>query len=144
MAARLKRTYQITTLPSEEDLSQFAIPYTPESFTKEEKQYLKPFFSNIDRPVFVAQHLPEEVIGALSSRYSRATQSLRRLFLKEYIEPIVNPVAQKTWATMTEKERKEAVHTRDLFRIVIERLNSGEGIEVVVNIQRGRKFFDTW
>lgn len=144
MATRFKKNYHVDTLPAEENLSQFAIPYIPEPFTKEEKQYLKPFFSNIDRPVFVAQHLPEEVIGALSSRYSRATQSLRRLFLKEYIEPILYPEKQKSWIPMTERERKEAINTRDLFRVVIDRLNKGEGIDAVVNVQRGRKFFDTW
>lgn len=144
MAGKTKRQYTFTTLPAEEDLSIYAIPYTPEKFTKEEQSYLKPFFSNIDKPVFVAQHLPEEVIGALSSRYSRATQSLRRLFLKEYIDPIVHPELQKNWADMPEKDRKEAARTRDLFNEVITRLNKGEGIDAVVNLQRGRKFFDTW
>lgn len=144
MAAKTKRIYNINTLPAQEDLSNFAIPYTPEKFTKEEISYLKPFFSNVDKPVFIAQHLPEEVIGALSSRYSRATQSLRRLFLKEYIGPIVKPEQQKNWTELSEKERKEAIRTRDLFLQVIERLNKGESIEAVVNIQRGRKFFDTW
>ncbi len=144
MAAKTKRQYTFEKLPAEENLSQFAIPYTPEKFTKEEISYLKPFFSNVDKPVFVAQHLPEEVIGALSSRYSRATQSLRRLFLKEYIEPIVRPEKQKNWIEMSEHERKEAIRTRDLFNEVILRLNKGEGIDAVVNLQRGRKFFDTW
>lgn len=144
MAGKSKRQYTYEILPAEENLSQFAIPYTPEKFSKEEISYLKPFFSNIDKPVYVAQHLPEEVIGALSSRYSRSTQSLRRLFLKEYIDPIVNPEKQKNWVELTERERKEAIRTRDLFNIVIERLNKGEGIDSVVNLQRGRKFFDTW
>ncbi len=144
MASKLKRQYTFETLPSEENLSRFAIPYTPEKFTKEEVNYLKPFFSNVDKPLFVAQHLPEEVIGALSSRYSRATQSLRRLFLKEYIDPIVKPELQKNWSDLSERERKEAIKTRDLFNSVIDRLNKGEGIDAVVNLQRGRKFFDTW
>jgi thymidylate synthase ThyX len=139
-----KRSYSVDTLPALQNLEQFAISYTPEKFTKEELSYLKPFFSNTDKPVFVAQHLPEEVIGALSSRYSRATQSLRRLFLKEYIEPIVSPEKQKTWEELNDKDRKEAIKTRELFKDVIERLNKGEGIDAVVNVQRGRKFFDTW
>jgi thymidylate synthase ThyX len=143
-ASKTKRQYIFEVLPAEEDLSRYAIPYIPEKFSKEEVSYLKPFFSNIEKPVFVAQHLPEEVIGALSSRYSRATQSLRRLFLKEYIGPIIHPELQKNWIELTEKERKEAIHTRDLFLHVIERLNKGESVESVVNIQRGRKFFDTW
>lgn len=144
MAIKTKRIYQFTTLPAQEDLTKYAIPFTPEKFTREEVSYLKPFFSNVDKPVFVAQHLPEEVIGALSSRYSRATLSLRRLFLKEYIGPIVHPEHQKSWVELSEKERREAIKTRDLFQKVIERLNKGENIDAVVNVQRGRKFFDTW
>jgi thymidylate synthase ThyX len=69
---------------------------------------------------------------------------LRRLFLKEYVGPIIHPEEQKNWIELTEKERKEAIHTRDLFLFVIERLNKGESVESVVNVQRGRKFFDTW
>ena len=52
-------------IPLEDELDRFAIPYSPENFTLEEQTLLRPFFSNLDRPVFVVQHLPEEVIGAL-------------------------------------------------------------------------------
>ncbi len=139
-----KKRYQTTPLPFHEDLSKFAIPYTPEKFSREELRFLNPFFSNTDKPIFVVQHLPEEVIGALSSRYSRATQSLRRLFLKEYIDPIINPEKQKDWETLALKERKESFETRKALLEMIEILNSGGGIDKIVNIQRGRKFFDTW
>lgn len=139
-----KRIYTIEKLPYNEDLDQFAVPYTPEPFNKEETLFLKPFFSNVDKPVFVAQHLPEEVIGALSSRYSRSTQSLRRLFLKEYIEPILHPEQQRDWSQRSGAEKKEARKTRKLFLKVIDVWNRGGNIDEVVNIQRGRKFFDTW
>src|SRR5207244_175121 len=50
----------------------------------------------------------------------------------------------KNWESLPAKEQKEELRTRDLFRQVIDRLNKGEGIDAVVNVQRGRKFFDTW
>src|SRR5512138_2114709 len=53
-------------------------------FTVEEENRLRPFFTNIDRSVFGLK-LPQEVAGALFSRYSRSTKSLRRTFLEEFL-----------------------------------------------------------
>jgi thymidylate synthase ThyX len=53
-------------------------------FTAEEKKALAPFFTNLDRTVFGLK-LPQEVAGALFSRYSRSTKSLRRTFLDEFV-----------------------------------------------------------
>jgi thymidylate synthase ThyX len=53
-------------------------------FTAEEKSRLAPFFSNLDRSTFGLK-LPQEVAGALFSRYSRSTKSLRRTFLDEFL-----------------------------------------------------------
>jgi thymidylate synthase ThyX len=53
-------------------------------FTAEEKSRLAPFFTNLDRPTFGLK-LPQEVAGALFSRYSRSTKSLRRTFLDEFL-----------------------------------------------------------
>src|SRR5688572_9420612 len=53
-------------------------------FSADEKKRLAPFFTNDDRPVFGLQ-LPQEVAGALFSRYSRSTKSLRRTFLDEFL-----------------------------------------------------------
>ncbi|MCL4354558.1 FAD-dependent thymidylate synthase, partial [Patescibacteria group bacterium] len=139
-----KRIYKITKLPIEQNLDKFSPPYTPEKFTKEEKLYLKPFFSNLDKPVFVATHLPEEVIGALSSRYSRSTKSIRRMFLDEYVYPIIHPEEQKGWDELSAKEKKEAEETKKKFLELIIFLDTHGGIDYVVNVQRGRKFFDRW
>ena len=57
-----------------------------ESFSEEERRLLEPFVSNLDRPVFVLHNLPEVVRGALFSRYSRSTKSLRRTLLDEFIK----------------------------------------------------------
>ncbi len=53
-------------------------------FTAEEKSRLAPFFTNLDRSTFGLK-LPQEVAGALFSRYSRSTKSLRRTFLDEFL-----------------------------------------------------------
>jgi thymidylate synthase ThyX len=55
----------------------------PETFSKDELRTLSPWFTNSDRPVF-ALKLPQEVAGALFSRYSRTAKSLRRIFLDEF------------------------------------------------------------
>jgi len=53
-------------------------------FTADEQKNLAPFFTNLDRNVF-ALKLPQEVAGALFSRYSRSAKSLRRTFLDEFL-----------------------------------------------------------
>jgi thymidylate synthase ThyX len=55
-----------------------------EKFTRAEEESLRPFFTNLDRPVF-GLRLPQEVAGALFSRYSRSTKTLRRTFLDEFL-----------------------------------------------------------
>jgi thymidylate synthase ThyX len=56
-----------------------------EQFTDEDKKLILPFFTNLDKPVFCLINLPEVVKGALFSRYSRTTKSLRRVLLDEFI-----------------------------------------------------------
>ena len=59
--------------------------YVAESFTAEEADVLRRYFTNLDQPVFALVNLPEVVKGALSARYSRTHKSLRRLFLDEFV-----------------------------------------------------------
>ncbi|MFH1181357.1 MAG: FAD-dependent thymidylate synthase [Candidatus Woesearchaeota archaeon] len=56
-----------------------------ETFTEEEKKVLAPFVSSTENNIFVLRNLPEVIKGALFSRYSRSTKSLRRLLLDEFI-----------------------------------------------------------
>jgi thymidylate synthase ThyX len=58
--------------------------YVAEQFTSDEATALRPYFTNIDGPVFALVNLPEVVKGALFARYSRSEKSLRRLFLDEF------------------------------------------------------------
>jgi thymidylate synthase ThyX len=55
-----------------------------ESFTTQEREHLAPFFTNTDRDIFGLK-LPQEVAGALFSRYSRSAKDLRRVFLDEFL-----------------------------------------------------------
>jgi thymidylate synthase ThyX len=59
--------------------------YVPERFTEQEQDVLRPYFTNLDGPVFALVNLPEVVKGALFARYSRSPKSLRRLFLDEFV-----------------------------------------------------------
>lgn len=54
--------------------------------TDQQQRLLKPYFTNLDQPVFVLKNLPEVVKGALFSRYSRTTKSLREVLLTEFLE----------------------------------------------------------
>ncbi|HLC79516.1 MAG TPA: FAD-dependent thymidylate synthase [archaeon] len=56
-----------------------------ENFSKEEREILSPFCSNLDSDIFVLTNLPEVVKGALFSRYSRSAKSIKRLLLEEFI-----------------------------------------------------------
>ncbi|MCI0634186.1 MAG: FAD-dependent thymidylate synthase [Actinobacteria bacterium] len=59
--------------------------YVAERFTDDEATTLRPYFTNLDGPVFALVNLPEVVKGALFARYSRSPKSLRRLFLDEFV-----------------------------------------------------------
>lgn len=55
-----------------------------EHFTDSERHQLARYFTNVDHPIFGLK-LPQEVAGALFSRYSRTAKSLRRVFLDEFL-----------------------------------------------------------
>jgi thymidylate synthase ThyX len=56
-----------------------------EEFTERERHLLEPYVSNLDGQVFALTNLPEVVKGALFSRYSRSSKSLRRVLLDEFM-----------------------------------------------------------
>jgi thymidylate synthase ThyX len=55
-----------------------------EEFSLAEQRSLAPFFTHLTESIF-GLRLPQEVAGALFSRYSRSTKSLRRIFLDEFL-----------------------------------------------------------
>ena len=62
---------------------------SPEDWSFDDRYYLSPFATNIDGLVSGLKNLPPELAGALCSRASRAPGYLLRVFLNEYIYPIV-------------------------------------------------------
>ncbi|MEW6125913.1 MAG: FAD-dependent thymidylate synthase [Acidobacteriota bacterium] len=65
-----------------------------ETFTHEELVALKPYVSNTERPVFVVQNLPEEVVAVLFAYYSRSKESLRRNLLKLLVDKDLDMTTQ--------------------------------------------------
>jgi thymidylate synthase ThyX len=59
--------------------------YAVETWTDDEADVLRRYFTNLEGPVFALVNLPEVVKGALFARYSRSAKSLRRLFLDEFV-----------------------------------------------------------
>jgi thymidylate synthase ThyX len=56
-----------------------------DNFTEADQRILSKFCTNTDKPIFALINLPEVVMGALFSRYSRSSKSLRRVLLDEFI-----------------------------------------------------------
>jgi len=113
---------------------------SPEKFTKEERWFLEPFFTNLDRNVFAAKYLPSEVLGALASRYSRSTKGVRRLFYDEYIKPILEPDLEGAG----KKSICEAEAMKNGLFLFVDFLHKHGGWEAVVNSKRARDFFKKW
>src|SRR6187431_3521778 len=88
--------------------------YAPETFTKEETAALRPYFTNLDGPVFALTNLPEVVKGALFARYSRSEKSLRRLFLDEFVGDLDVTGDQTIDATIG-LDRAEELYERVFF-----------------------------
>jgi thymidylate synthase ThyX len=136
---------QTEGLPIQADLEAFAPQnYDPEIFSEEEQRLLQPFFTNLDRQVFIMRNLPEEVMGALCSRYSRTTLGLRRVFLQEYLLPIVHPENSANWDSLLPDQRDEAYLARDNAREFIDLLNTKGGLENTSDIEKARNFFKRW
>lgn len=62
-----------------------AFPYEAEQFTGDEKKILLRHFTNVDGSIFAIKGLPQEVVGAMFSRYSRSAKGVRRVFLDEFM-----------------------------------------------------------
>ena len=88
--------------------------YVPESFTSDEADVLRRYFTNLDGPVFALVNLPEVVKGALFARYSRSPKSLRRLFLDEFVGDLDIRGDQSIDATVG-LDRAEELYERVFF-----------------------------
>lgn len=81
-----------------------------EEFSPDEQRSLVPFFTNLTESIFGLK-LPQEVAGALFSRYSRSAKSLRRIFLDEFFGHLTTPSD-----ILTDDQTSEADHSAALQR----------------------------
>ncbi len=100
----------------------------PEVWTLGDRWYLEPFSTNPGGLVTVLKNMPPELVGALCSRASRASQSLLRVFLEEYIYPIVNG--------------KDKGLAEELDRTV--NFLHAHGFKKILNNQRAQAFYSKW
>ena len=109
--------------------------WEPQTFADEEtgndiSVLLEPFFTNLDRPVFVIKDLPEMTMGALWSRFSRSDDAdIRQVFAKEFLSKNVKEEYRKD----PEKVKSELTE----FKRLKEKYE-------FANIQRARDFYKKW
>ena len=119
-------------------ISAFAPLFKKVSYPKTEKNNLSPFFTNLNKNTYVPLIFSPEVIGALCSRTSRASEDLRPIFLKEYINPFLNPGKAKN-----PKEAKEIKKYGEELSSFIEFLKK-HPIEKIFSNPKARSFYAKW
>jgi len=90
------------------------VTFASETFSAEEADILRRYFTNLDKPVFALVNLPEVVKGALFARYSRSPKSLRRLFLDEFVGEL-DISGDLTVDATVGLERAEALYDKVFF-----------------------------
>ncbi|MEK7147190.1 MAG: FAD-dependent thymidylate synthase [Patescibacteria group bacterium] len=106
----------------------YAPDFPVEKWDEEERFLLEPFFTNLEGRVTVMRNLPAELVGALCSKASRAPGSLMRVFLNEYINPILKG------------EDKKLADELMTFVKIMGQYRGGS----VLNNQLARKFYVRW
>src|SRR3989344_2626464 len=101
---------------------------SPEEWSERDRYYLAPFVTSMDGLVSVLRNLPPELAGALGSRASRASDSLLRVLLKEYIYPVL------------EGEDKELA--AELEEVVA--FFHAHGLKSVLNNKKAQQFYAKW
>jgi thymidylate synthase ThyX len=79
-----------------------------EVFTPEEIAILRPYVTNVERPIFALKNLPEEVLAVLFAYYSRSRESLRRNLLKLIQDRDLDLAERLTWAATGQGELARA------------------------------------
>ena len=72
-------------------IESFAPHFVPDEYTSEDRRRIGQFFTNLDQSVYALLIPSPELVGALCSRMSRATQDIRAIFLREFIDPFLRP-----------------------------------------------------
>lgn len=121
-------------------LEEFAPLFQADIYTQEDTRNLSPFFTNLDRSVYVPLIFAPELVGALCSRTSRAPGDLRSIFLREFIYPFVKPERE---AKDTDEQWREKVHYGKELASFIEFLQEHPLLDLFAN-PRARSFYIKW
>lgn len=116
------------TLSNAEELLLYAPDFPTEVWSERDEALLAPFATNPDGFVSVLRNLPPEIAGALCSRASRASESLLRILLQEYIYPIING-----------ENSELAKELEETIAFLRER-----GFKNILNNQRAQAFYAKW
>jgi len=106
----------------------YAPSFPREEWSPKECLLLEPFATNLDGFVTVLHNLPPEIVGALCSRASRASDSLLRVLLNEYLKPIADGENAEL--------AKELHETVSFLRT--------KGFKNIINSQRAQAFYAKW
>lgn len=112
----------------DKQLASYAPDFPVENWTEEDRFFLEPFFTNLDGHITLIRNLPPELVGALCSKASRAPGYLLRVFLREYIYPILKG-----------EDKKLAEELVLLVKFLRE-----HGGGNVLNNERARRFYRRW
>jgi thymidylate synthase ThyX len=68
------------------------------AFTPEQAALLRPYVTNVERPIFALRNLPEEVVAVLFAYYSRSRDSLRANLLRLIQDQDLDLTERLAWA----------------------------------------------
>ena len=126
LRSTLVLVYTVFTMNTE--LLNYAPDFPKEEWSKRERFLLEPFATNLDGFISVVRNLPPEIVGALCSRASRASDSLLRVLYKEYLAPIMDGVNKELAAELETTVRFLRDH----------------GFKNILNNQRAQQFYAKW
>ncbi len=121
-------------------LDAYAPIFQADDYTEKDKWHLAPFFTNLDKSVYVPLIFAPELIGALCSRASRAAGDLRTIYLKEYVYPFVEPVRDEKDA---DEVWREKMRYGEELKAFIAFLHEHPVLELFSN-PRARSFYAKW
>lgn len=122
------------------DMESFAPLFEKDAYSETDQWHLAPFFTNLDRSVYVPLIFSPELIGALCSRASRAVTDLRHIFLHEFVYPFVNPARGEK---DTDETFAEKVSYGAAIRELIAFLHEHSVLDLYSN-PRARSFYIKW
>src|SRR5947208_13399815 len=112
----------------QEILNEYRPDFIPAHWSERDRHFLSAFASNPDGFVSVLRNLAPESTGALCCRGSRAAGSLLEVFLREYVDPIVNG-----------EDSQLGKELEDTVRFLRE-----HGFKRILNNQRAQAFYSKW